>query len=264
MENEGTNDALDAAKSLDLLDKMKGIDRRATEEEFQNFMHRVTEVEKIVKQITSSDEQEQKTGMLLADEILNKNVKTEISEIGELKVKSSRTIINKYKEEKKTDPGQMSQEAFMRGVEEDVKKRAANRKICNERAETYKRIGNSAFKDGNYEKAVTYFTKAVEQRKDSSVLWNNRALCYMKLKLYEKALEDCEWALKCNRANIKALLNSAKCQKLLGDNVKCQEFIELAREKNPHLKNYIADFEKNLVHSSEENIGTGSGENSID
>ena len=127
----------------------------------------------------------------------------------------------------------------MRGVENDAKARAEKRKACNERAETYKRIGIGAFKEANYEKAITYFSKAVEQRKDSSVLWNNRALCYMKIELYEKALDDCEWALKCNRSNIKALLNSAKCHKILGNDKECDRFIELAKEKNPHFHKYI-------------------------
>jgi tetratricopeptide (TPR) repeat protein len=131
-------------------------------------------------------------------------------------------------------------EAFKRSVERDVQARAEDRKVRNERAETYKRIGNSAFKQNNYEKAITYFSKALEQRKDSALLWNNRALSYMKFGLYEKALHDCEWALKVNETNIKALLNSAKCYKFLDNDTKCKEFIELARERNPHFQIYIS------------------------
>lgn len=122
----------------------------------------------------------------------------------------------------------------MRGIEKDAKQRAEDRKIRNERADTFKRIGNGAFKQCDYEKAITYYTKAVEQRKDSAVLWNNRALSYMKLGLYEKALHDCEWALKVNETNLKALLYSAKCHKLLGNGEKANEFIQLAKERNEH------------------------------
>lgn len=130
-------------------------------------------------------------------------------------------------------------ETFMKSVEKDAKERAENRKIRNERAETLKTIGNGAFKEKNYEKAVTYYSKALEQRKDSTVLWNNRALSYIQLGLFEKALADCEWALKVNNTNLKALLNSAKCYKQLGDEIKYKEYIQLAKERNPHFNKFI-------------------------
>ena len=130
-------------------------------------------------------------------------------------------------------------EAFMRSMEKDAKDRAEDRKIRNERSETYKRIANGAFGLGDYEKAVTYYSKAVKQRKDSAVLWNNRALSYMQLGLYETALNDLEWALKVNRSNIKALLNSAKCHAKLGNAEKLDEFISLALQLNPCYTDYI-------------------------
>ncbi|KAJ8680266.1 hypothetical protein QAD02_016053 [Eretmocerus hayati] len=218
---------------------------KATEEEFQNFMHRVTEVEKAVKQLASTDITEQKHGMLLADEILGKKNDIEITEDTELKIKVNRTFINKYSPDD-GDPNKMSQEAFKRSIEKDAQVRAEDRKARNERAETYKRIGIGAFREADFEKAVTYFSKAVEQRKDSALLWNNRALSYMRLGLFEKALSDCEWALKVNEDNVKALLNSAKCHKCLGNEAKCKEFIALARERNPHLNSYITEFEEGL------------------
>ncbi|CAK9817512.1 Tetratricopeptide repeat protein 12 [Anthophora quadrimaculata] len=216
------------------------IDKRATEEEFQNFMQRVTEVEKIVKKLASSNPEEQKLGEILADQVLENRSERNISENVELKVKTNRTLINTCSTtEHSTSGGQMSQEAFMRSVEKDAKERAEDRKIRNERAEMLKTIGNGAFKEGNYEKAITYFSKALEQRKDSTVLWNNRALSYIQLGLFEKALADCEWALKVSQRNLKALLNSAKCYKQLGDEIKYKEYIQLAKERNPHFIKFI-------------------------
>lgn len=127
----------------------------------------------------------------------------------------------------------------MKSVENDAKKRAEERKIRNERAETLKRIANGAFKEGDYEKAVTYYSKALEQRKDSAVLWNNRALSYVNLGLFEKALHDCEWTLKLNASNLKALLNSAKCYMHLRNREKSKECIQIAKEKNPHFNKFI-------------------------
>ncbi|CAK9833615.1 Tetratricopeptide repeat protein 12 [Anthophora retusa] len=220
------------------------IDKRATEEEFQNFMQRVTEVEKIVKKLASSNPEEQKLGEILADQVLENRSERNISENVELKVKTNRTLINTCSTTEHSTPGQMSQEAFMRSVEKDAKERAEDRKIRNERAEMLKTIGNGAFKEGNYEKAITYFSKALEQRKDSTVLWNNRALSYIQLGLFEKALADCEWALKVSQKNLKALLNSAKCYKQLGDEIKYKEYIQLAKERNPHFIKFINEFEE--------------------
>ncbi|CAK9798788.1 Tetratricopeptide repeat protein 12 [Anthophora plagiata] len=220
------------------------IDKRGTEEEFQNFMQRVTEVEKIVKKLASSNPEEQKLGEILADQVLENRSERNISENVELKVKTNRTLINTCSTNEHSTPGQMSQEAFMRSVEKDAKERAEDRKVRNERAEMLKTIGNGAFKEGNYEKAVTYFSKALEQRKDSTMLWNNRALSYIQLGLYEKALADCEWALKVSQRNLKALLNSAKCYKQLGDEIKYKEYIQLAKERNPHFIKFINEFEE--------------------
>ncbi|KOC68641.1 Tetratricopeptide repeat protein 12 [Habropoda laboriosa] len=222
------------------------VDKKVTEEEFQNFMQRVTQVEKIVKKLASSNPKEQKIGEILADEMLENRSERNISENVELKVKTNRTMINTRSTTETSTPEQMSQEAFMRSVEKDAKERAEDRKVRNERAEMLKAIGNGAFKEGNYEKAVTYFSKALEQRKDSTVLWNNRALSYIQLGLFEKALADCEWALKVNNANLKALLNSAKCYKQLGDEIKYKEYIELAKERNPHFNKFINEFEESM------------------
>ncbi|XP_070512770.1 tetratricopeptide repeat protein 12 [Cardiocondyla obscurior] len=226
-------------EQADRIIDMLNPDRNATEEEFQNFMHRVTEVEKIVKKLASADREEQECGTKLADEILKKGVYKDVC--GDVRIKTDRTVINKYplKDDSSGDPDKISKEMFMKSVEADAKKRAEDRKIRNERAETLKRIANGAFREGDYEKAVNYYSKALEQRKDSSVLWNNRALSYMNLGLFEKALHDCEWALKVTDSNLKALLNSAKCYMHLKNREKCQEYIEMARERNPHYNKYI-------------------------
>ncbi|KOX79156.1 Tetratricopeptide repeat protein 12 [Melipona quadrifasciata] len=222
------------------------IDKHVTEEEFQNFMHRVTEVEKIVKKLASPNPEEQRHGQILADEILEERSEKNIRDDAELRIKMNRTVINKCSINENSTEEQMSKEAFMRSVEKDAKERTENRKIRNERAETLKTIGNGAFKEKNYEKAVTYYSKALEQRKDSTVLWNNRALSYIQLGLFEKALADCEWALKVNNTNLKALLNSAKCYKQLGDEIKYKEYIQLAKERNPHFNKFINEFEESM------------------
>ncbi|KAK0175323.1 hypothetical protein PV327_009080 [Microctonus hyperodae] len=241
------------ANSFSIEEKKKAIeslapDKNITEEEFENFMHRVTEVEKIVKKLASDDVEEQEKGKIMADNILEGNIKGEIDEVDDelIKTKANRTVINKYKIDEDMDSNTMSKEVFMKTMEKDAKERSEERKIRNERADTYKRIGNGAFSEEDYQKAITYYGKAIEQRKDSAVIWNNRALSYMRLGLYEKALQDCEWALKINDSNIKALLNSAKCYAYLGNSEKRDEFINLAKQRVPRFSKYIEDFENAL------------------
>lgn len=67
--------------------------------------------EKIVKKLASSDEKEQECGKKLADEILEKRVQKEIYEDGEVKIKTNRSVINKYpskEDEPSNDPNKMS------------------------------------------------------------------------------------------------------------------------------------------------------------
>lgn len=41
-------------------------------------------------------------------------------------------------------------------------------------------MGNDAFRNGDYERACSMYTKAIAHIKDSSVLYNNRALTYIR------------------------------------------------------------------------------------
>lgn len=41
-------------------------------------------------------------------------------------------------------------------------------------------MGNQAFRKKEYEKAISFYTKAIDQVKDSPILYNNRALSYIR------------------------------------------------------------------------------------
>lgn len=64
-----------------------------------------------MKRLTSSDRKEQECGRKLADEMLKKGAQKEIYEDGEVKIKSDRSVINKYPskdDDPSDDPNQMS------------------------------------------------------------------------------------------------------------------------------------------------------------
>jgi tetratricopeptide (TPR) repeat protein len=57
--------------------------------------------------------------------------------------------------------------------------------------------GNEEFKKNNLEKAIEYYSRYVEQdNNDNELAFTNMAMCYFKLKNYQKTIEACESALK--------------------------------------------------------------------
>lgn len=71
-----------------------------------------------MKKLASPDQKEQECGKKLADEILKKNVQKEIYEDREVKIKTDRSIINKYSSKEDNlfnDPNKMSRgKSFIR------------------------------------------------------------------------------------------------------------------------------------------------------
>ncbi|GLV43654.1 uncharacterized protein CBL_07019 [Carabus blaptoides fortunei] len=222
------------------------------EEEFNNFMHKVTEVSEIVKKLSSDNQYLNEIGQTQADCYLNDTNQKLYAVIDDqqvqLKVKCDKTLINKVKEEP-ADEGQMSQEAFMREVEKDAKKRFEDKKIRKEKSDTLKIQANKAYRRGEYERALSLYNKAIELIRDSCTLYINRALTYMQLKFYEKAIKDCETALKLNESCLKAWLYLAKAYYKLDDQQKSDECIAEALKRNQDkeetINDYVHDYKSN-------------------
>lgn len=83
-------------------------------------------------------------------------------------------------------------------------------------AESFKEEGNVAFKNGDWEKAITFYTKAInvtnEETRNLSIYLKNRAAAYLKVEKYEAALNDCDKSLKIAPTDPKALFR--RCQAL--------------------------------------------------
>ena len=74
-----------------------------------NFCYKLFYIaEKIVKKLASTDLNDQEQGKALADEILEGKVEKQITEDGEIRVKTNRTFINPRLKEP-DDPEKMSQ-----------------------------------------------------------------------------------------------------------------------------------------------------------
>lgn len=61
----------------------------------------------------------------------------------------------------------------------------------------------------------------------------NRCVTEIHLRLYEKALNDAETALKLNEDSLRGWLLMAKAYKNLGNQEKCENAIAEARKRNP-------------------------------
>jgi len=68
----------------------------------------------------------------------------------------------------------------------------------------FKKIGNDYFKDGEYELALQYYTKAIEKNDTESVFFSNRARCFRNLGKIKEAYEDAKLAVELDDKNIKA------------------------------------------------------------
>lgn len=85
----------------------------------------------------------------------------------------------------------------------------------------------------------TSFYQAIGQIKDSPLLYNNRALTYINLKLFDKAKEDLNWALKLNEDCLKSWLLLAKVNFLENRKFEFEHCLKEATERNPEYKTFI-------------------------
>ncbi|KFQ20274.1 Mitochondrial import receptor subunit TOM34, partial [Mesitornis unicolor] len=85
-----------------------------------------------------------------------------------------------------------------------------------ERARTLKEEGNELVKKGNHKKAVEKYSESLKLNQECAT-YTNRALCYLNLKQYKEAVQDCTEALRLDPKNVKALYRRAQALKELKD-----------------------------------------------
>ena len=90
---------------------------------------------------------------------------------------------------------QTSQDAFLKALESDAKKRTHTRLERHKKADAVKEKGNICFKNGEYKEALELYSEAISIAKDHTCLYTNRAAASIKLEEYEDAIKDCDTAL---------------------------------------------------------------------
>ncbi|KFO86018.1 Tetratricopeptide repeat protein 12, partial [Buceros rhinoceros silvestris] len=132
-------------------------------------------------------------------------------------------------------------DAFLAILEKDAKERAKQRKINEHLANALKEKGNDAFRKGDYVLAIQRYTEGLEKLRDKQELYTNRAQAYLKLHEYEKAIGDCEWALKCNDNCIKAWFLMGKAHLALQHYSESRQCYEKILQIDPQKKSLFKD-----------------------
>ncbi|XP_040338968.1 tetratricopeptide repeat protein 12 isoform X3 [Herpailurus yagouaroundi] len=137
---------------------------------------------------------------------------------------------------------EINSEAFLASVESDAKERARRRRENKVLADALKQKGNEAFARGDYEAAILCYSEGLEKLRDMKVLYTNRAQAYIKLGDFQKAVVDCEWALKCDEKCTKAYFHMGKAHLALKNYSVSRECYQKILEINPQLQTQVKEY----------------------
>jgi STIP1 homology and U-box containing protein 1 len=70
-------------------------------------------------------------------------------------------------------------------------------------ANDFKERGNKLFQAQRYEEAVAAYAKAIMHNPYEPTFFTNRALCWINLKQWDRAEDDCRKALEIDKKNVK-------------------------------------------------------------
>uniref|UniRef100_A0A0X3PIT2 Uncharacterized protein n=2 Tax=Schistocephalus solidus TaxID=70667 RepID=A0A0X3PIT2_SCHSO len=167
---------------------------KLTKEELEG-LKKASQIQDIIKNMSSPDKDIAEKAIRDAENML-KDIESD-----KKKPEVDRTLINTSKGEDSPAPvnGQpdyMDVEAFKVAIAADAEERSKRRAKRMAKAEKLKSQANDYFKAGDWENAVNIYTQAIEVCKDWSVLYTNRAQAYLRCGKPEKALADCDLALR--------------------------------------------------------------------
>ncbi|KAH8336287.1 hypothetical protein KR074_008553 [Drosophila pseudoananassae] len=89
----------------------------------------------------------------------------------------------------------VNQTCFMRQIDVTPEERLEARCDRERIADSFRRLGNEEYRRTSYEKAIQYYTKAIQYVADSPVLFCNRALAKIKKRDFKLALFDLDYVI---------------------------------------------------------------------
>ncbi|XP_044477343.1 outer envelope protein 64, chloroplastic [Mangifera indica] len=95
-------------------------------------------------------------------------------------------------------------------------KSSSNAVSKEESAETAKEMGNQAYKEKQWQKAIGFYTEAIKLSGNNATYYSNRAAAYLELGSFLQAEADCTKAINLDKKNVKAYLRRGTAREMLG------------------------------------------------
>ncbi|XP_063273896.1 tetratricopeptide repeat protein 12 isoform X3 [Prinia subflava] len=205
-----------------------------TEADFQRFLRRVDDVANLLQGLKSPDSAVQEKTIAETEKRLREQGGSR--EEGESRTTLNRTLINTPGPARAEEAGA---DGLLAALERDAKERAQQRRRNEQLADTLKEQGNEAFRGGDFALAVQRYSEGLQKLRDKQELYTNRAQAYLKLHEYEKAINDCEWALKCNKNCLKAYFLMGKAHLALQHFTEARQCYERMLQVDPQKEKLV-------------------------
>ncbi|NXA74580.1 TTC12 protein, partial [Thryothorus ludovicianus] len=226
-----------------------------TEADFQRFLRRVDDVTDLLQGLNSPDSAVREKAIAETEKRLREQGASREEE-EESRTTVNRTLINTSV---RAFPSEIKAglNGFLAALEKDAKERAQRRRRNEQLANALKEQGNEAFRAGDFGLAIQRYSEGLERLRDKQELYTNRAQAFLKLHEYEKAISDCEWALKCNKNCLKAYFLMGKAHLALQHFSEARQCYEKMLQVDPQKENLFkdcvseADLEEKRVRAEE-------------
>uniref|UniRef100_A0A8C2YR44 Tetratricopeptide repeat protein 12 n=1 Tax=Chinchilla lanigera TaxID=34839 RepID=A0A8C2YR44_CHILA len=207
------------------------------EKDFQKFLKNVDEITTLIQEMNSDDPVIQQKAVHQTEKRLM--LMEEAQEEDECRTTLNKTVISPPQA---ASADEINPEAFLASLEKDAKERAKRRQENKVLADALKEEGNKAFARGDYETAILNYSEGLDKMKDMTVLYTNRAQALIKLGEYQKALVDCDWALKCDEKCTKAYFHMGKAHLALKNYSVSRQCYQKISEINPKLQTQVKEY----------------------
>ncbi|XP_068936898.1 tetratricopeptide repeat protein 12 isoform X2 [Petaurus breviceps papuanus] len=224
-------------RDTDRLGLWSEMSKEEEERDLEKFLKNVDEISTLVQDLNSDDLSVCERAMSEAEKKLQF---LEDEEEDECRTTLNKTMISPPQVPTK-NVDDTTPDGFMEVIEKDARERAKRRKENKSLANALKEKGNEAFLKGDYRMAVEHYSEGLKKLKDMKVLYTNRAQAYIKLEEYEKALVDCDWALKCDENYTKAYFHMGKAHLALKNYNMSRQCYQKILEINPKLQTQVND-----------------------
>ena len=97
-----------------------------------------------------------------------------------------------------------------------------------------KQLGNEQFKAKNFQKAIEFYTKAIEETPTDHSIYGNRSASYYNLKDYEKAAADADKCIEINGDWAKGYQRKAMALHGQGNRAEALLMYKKGLEKDPN------------------------------